>query len=140
MAATELDDELRARGYRVTRPRRAVFDVLDEAGTHLTVETITERLRATGTSVDLASVYRTLSLFEELGIARTSRLGDTDAGQWELAHPDEHFHLVCEHCGSIDHHVGSLVAQVEQHLSDGHGFQVREIELVVTGRCSRCAD
>lgn len=138
MAATELDDELRARGYRVTRPRRAVWEVLNETRTHLTVEAITERLHDTGSSVDLASVYRTLALFEEIGIARASRLGDSDAGQWELAHPDEHFHIVCEVCGNVDHHVGSLVAQVEEHLDTGHGFEVRDVELVVTGRCRRC--
>lgn len=138
MEGTELTDELRARGYRVTRPRRAVWEVLGAAEGHLTVEEVTARIVARGTDVDLASVYRTLSLFEELGLARTSRLGDSDAGRWELMHPDEHFHLLCEVCGHVDHHVGSLVARIQEHLDSGHGFEVRGVELTVSGVCSRC--
>jgi Fur family transcriptional regulator, ferric uptake regulator len=136
----ELELTLRARGHRVTQPRRAVWAVLQEAGGHLTVEDIVDRVQANGSSPDTASVYRTLALFEELGLARMSRLGDTDAGRWELAHPDEHFHLVCEVCGDVDHHVGSLVAQIREHLQEGHGFEPREVELTVTGRCTRCQE
>jgi Fur family transcriptional regulator, ferric uptake regulator len=138
MNRIELSDELRSRGYRVTQPRRAVWEVLRRAEGHLTVEEVTSRIGASGTEVDLASVYRTLALFEELGLARTSRLGGSEAGRWELMHPDEHFHLLCEVCGEVDHHVGSLVARIQEHLDSGHGFEVRAVELTVTGVCSRC--
>jgi Fur family transcriptional regulator, ferric uptake regulator len=134
----ELERTLRAHGHRVTRPRRAVWEVLGTADGHLTVEQIVAAVVANGGGADTASVYRTLALFEELGLARTSRLGDTDASRWELAHPDEHFHLVCEVCGDVDHHVGTLVAQIREHLDHGHGFEPRDVELVVTGRCARC--
>jgi Fur family transcriptional regulator, ferric uptake regulator len=138
--ATDLDRLLRARGYRVTRPRRAVWAALNRADGHLTVEEVATLVAEQGDDADLASVYRALALFEELGLARVSRLGDRDAGRWELAHPDEHFHLVCERCGEVDHHVGSLVATIREHLTAGHGFEVHDVDLVVTGRCARCAD
>jgi Fur family transcriptional regulator, ferric uptake regulator len=102
------------------------------------VEAVHERVRARGAEVDLASVYRTLALFDELGLARVNRLGASDAGRWELAHPDEHFHLVCTDCGMVDHHVGSLVEQIRHHLDDGHGFEARSVDLVVSGRCGTC--
>ncbi len=137
-STVDLDVELRARGYRVTAPRRAVWDVLRQAGGHLTVEDVAGRLMAAGADVDVASVYRTLGLLEQLGLARMSRLGERDAGRWELAHPDEHFHLVCTGCGEVDHHVGSLVAEIRAHLADGHGFEVDNVELVVNGRCDAC--
>ena len=136
----EIDRVLRQHGYRVTRQRRAVWSVLRGADAHLTVDEIAEQLAGQDEEIDVASVYRALSLFEELDLARTSRLGDTEAGRWELAHPDEHFHLVCEVCGEIDHHVGSLVAQIRDHLAGDHGFEVRDVDLVVTGRCARCAE
>ncbi len=138
VAEADLDQLLRARGYRVTRPRRAVWEVLCDAEDHLTVEAVTERTHSAGYDVDLASVYRSLDLLETLGLARSSRLGDSEASRWELAHPDEHFHLVCNSCGRVDHHVGSLVAQVREHLDTGHGFAVDEVELTVTGRCADC--
>ena len=136
----ELERSLRTRGHRVTTPRRAVWHVLHEARGHLTVEQILAEVAARGEDVDTASVYRTLGLFEELGLARVSRLGEGDAGRWELAHPDEHFHLVCEVCGEVDHHIGTLVAQIREHLEGDHGFEVGEVDLVVTGRCRRCRD
>jgi Fur family transcriptional regulator, ferric uptake regulator len=139
-ATAQLERSLRSRGYRVTTPRRAVWHVLHEARGHLTVDQILDEVAAGGGDVDTASIYRTLALFEELGLARVSRLGERDAGRWELAHPDEHFHLVCEVCGEVDHHVGTLVAQIRDHLEDGHGFEVGEVELVVTGRCARCRE
>ena len=138
VAEADLDQLLRTRGYRVTRPRRGVWEVLCDADGHLTVEEVAARVRAAGHDVDLASVYRTLDLLEELGLARSSRLGDTEASRWELAHPDEHFHLVCTSCGRVDHHIGSLVAQVREHLDTGHGFAVDEVELTVMGRCADC--
>lgn len=138
MSNTDLDLALRSQGHRVTRPRRAVWDVLQVADSHLTVDEITAEVSARGEDVDTASVYRTLGLFEELGLARVSRLGERDAGRWELAHPDEHFHVVCEECGEVDHHVGSLVAQIRDHLDADHGFEAATVELVVTGRCRRC--
>jgi Fur family transcriptional regulator, ferric uptake regulator len=135
---TDIDRTLRAQGHRSTRPRRAVWRVLAAADEHLTVEQIDDRLRAGDDTVDLASIYRTLALFADLGIARETRLGGEEASRWERAHPDEHFHLVCAECGDVDHHVGSLVAQIHHHLDEGHGFEVRDVELVVTGRCARC--
>ena len=133
----ELDEELRAHGYRATRQRRAVWQALRGAG-HVTVDELLERLDTDGADVDTASVYRALSLFEELGIARVSRLREGDPGRWELAHPDEHFHLVCDRCGEVDHHVGTLVQGIRSHLTEGHGFEVQNVELVVSGRCQRC--
>jgi Fur family transcriptional regulator, ferric uptake regulator len=133
----ELDDALRAAGHRVTQQRRAVWSALGAARGHRTVEEIHGLVQA---EVDLASVYRTLALLEELGLARETHLGTGEAGRWELAHPDEHFHLVCDTCGDVDHHVGSLVAAIRDHLQAGHGFEVAGIDLVVTGRCATCRD
>lgn len=134
----QISELLRERGHRVTRPRRAVWDVLTRAAGHLTVEEIARRVRREEPGVNLASVYRSLALFSELALVRESRLGDQEASRWEIAHPDEHFHLVCERCGTIDHHVGTLVAEVRDHLRRGHGFEPRDVELTVTGLCADC--
>ena len=71
-------------------------------------------------------------------MVRESRMVGEESSRWELAHPDEHFHLVCDGCGRIDHHIGSLVQGVRDHLADGHEFEPRSVELIVTGRCGTC--
>ncbi len=131
----DLDAALRAAGHRVTTPRRKIWDALHDAGGHVTADELASSI---GSSVDLASIYRTLSLFEELGIARMSRFDDREASRWEPSHPDEHFHLVCRSCGEVDHHVGTLVARIREHLDEGHGFGVEDIDLTVHGLCSNC--
>ena len=140
----ELVAALRAAGHRLTGPRRAVWAVLtsddhgSEGGGHLSVDEIVERTLAHGSGVDRATAYRVLALYEELGLVRASQLGAGDAVRWERAHPDEHFHLRCTGCGAVDHHVGTLVATVREHLDDGHGFRADTVELTVHGRCARC--
>lgn len=138
MERHDVSQVLRAEGHRVTRPRQAVWRALAESGDHLTAEQLAERVAAIDPEVNLASVYRSLALFEELDLVRQSHLGEDPAGRWEIAHPDEHFHLVCRRCGSIDHHVGTLVASVREHLSGDHGFQAEQVELIVTGTCASC--
>ena len=130
---------LRRRGYRLTRPRQVVWEVLHRAGGHLTAEEIADEVGRVSPGVNLASVYRALALLSDLDLVRESRLGEGGAARWELAHPDEHFHLVCDRCGEVTHHAGRLVEQILEHLTEEHGFAARSVELVVSGRCRRCA-
>ncbi len=147
----DLTAALRAGGHRLTGARRAVWAALaplaqnvdGHAGghgdAHLSVDEVVERTHALGDGIDRATAYRVLALLEELGLVRASQLGSGDAIRWERAHPDEHFHLRCTRCGMVDHHVGTLVATVREHLDDGHGFRAETIELTVHGRCAACA-
>jgi len=133
---------LLAGGHRLTGPRRAVWAALApvaaHADAHLSVDEVVERTQALGSGIDRATAYRVLALLEELGLVRASQLGSGDAVRWERAHPDEHFHLRCTVCGTVDHHVGTLVATVREHLDDGHGFRAETVELTVHGRCAAC--
>lgn len=139
MKVEDVEQALRAGGHRVTRPRTAVWAALVDAQDHLTAEEVADRVGQEDPGVNLASVYRALTLFEELDLVRQSRLGDDPAGRWEVIHPDDAFHLVCTRCGAVDHHVGTLVEEVRAHLRGGHGFDVEQVELTVHGRCPACA-
>jgi Fur family transcriptional regulator, ferric uptake regulator len=138
VADVDLAAELRAHGHRATRARLAVWDTLRSTNRHVTADEVVAMAAAVGRPVEPASVYRTLDLLESLGLVRRSRLLGSEATRWEVAHADEHFHLVCVVCGGVDHHVGSLVAVVEGHLEHEHGFEVAEVELRVAGRCAAC--
>lgn len=135
----EVAEILREHGYRLTRPRMAVWQVLREASGHLTAEQVAAAVEKRSPGVNLASIYRSLALLADLDLVRESRVGEGDAARWEVAHPDEHFHLVCENCGEVTHHAGDLVDQVRAHLSAEHGFEARSVELIVSGLCARCA-
>ncbi|MEN8113768.1 MAG: Fur family transcriptional regulator [Actinomycetota bacterium] len=135
---SDLANALAAAGHRLTGPRRAVWKVVSTASGHVTADEIATQVREVDPSVNRSSVYRSLALFEELGLMRQSSLGPTDAAHWEMAHPDEQFHMRCEICGNVEHHTGDLVQQVTDHLAGDHGFQVNHVDLVVTGICADC--
>lgn len=135
----DLGAVLRDHGYRLTSPRWQVWSVLRSANGHLTAEEIAGRVNEADPTVNISSIYRSLTLFEDLDLVRESHLGIDGSARWEIAHPDDHFHMVCRVCGSVDHHVGELVDQIRSHLGDHHSFTAENIDLVVTGVCQSCS-
>lgn len=137
--AEQLKKALGDSGHRLTGPRLAVWETITGSTSHMTADEIAVEVRAVDPTVNLSSVYRSLALFSELGLVRESNLGAGDATHWELAHPDEQFHLRCTSCGRVEHHTGDLVARIDDHLSREHGFTSQRIELLVLGLCEACA-
>jgi Fur family ferric uptake transcriptional regulator len=137
--AADVGHVLRNHGYRLTSPRWLVWSVLRSARGHLTAEEVAERVNDADPTVNRSSVYRSLTLFEDLDLVRRSHLGIDESARWEIAHPDDEFHLVCGSCGSVEHHAGELVSRIRSHLADHHDFTAEGIDLVVTGACPDCA-
>lgn len=134
----DVGELLRTEGYRLTPQRQLVWDALRAADGHLTAEQIHDEVTRVSPAVNLASVYRSLSLLAQLGLVKEVQLGET-MGRWEVNHPDDKFHLVCRVCGRVDHHPGDLVERVRAHLSTEHDFAPEGIDLVVHGVCARCS-
>jgi Fur family transcriptional regulator, ferric uptake regulator len=137
---SELTELLRESGNRITEPRLRVWEVLNRSNEHLTVEEIGRQVHSMDPTINTSSVYRTLALFAEMGLVRESTFGSDEGARWELAHPDDHFHLVCRSCGEVNHHEGDLVDQIRDHLAGGHGFAAEQVDLVVTGLCANCSE
>lgn len=135
MRVDELRAALRSVGARTTAPRVAVWHAVQQLTHHATAE---ELAAAVGEGADAASVYRTLALFEELGLVRSSRLAGASAAVWERAHAGEHVHLVCTACGRVEHHPGELLQELTEHVDADHGFAVAHAELTVRGSCRSC--
>ena len=131
--ATRLRDE----GYRMTPQRQLVWDTLRRSERHLSAEQIHEEVAQVVPEFNLASVYRTLTLLAELGLANEVQVGD-GRGYWEIAHPDDVVHLHCRVCRRVDHHGGELVAGIREHLLHHHDFATEEVDLVVHGVCPSC--
>jgi Fur family ferric uptake transcriptional regulator len=137
-ASSELGSLLRDHGFRLTSPRWLVWSVLRSANGHLTAEEIAAQVHQADPTINISSIYRSLTLFEDLDLVRESHLGIDGSARWEIAHPDDHFHMVCRKCGTVDHHVGELVEQIRSHLGDHHDFAADNVDLVVTGVCEQC--
>jgi len=140
ITADVLLEALRREGLRITRPRRAVCEVLAEAhDDHLTALDIIERSRATTeVSVDPSTVYRTLVVLEALGLVRHVHLGH-GPGAFHLTDSVRHHHLVCERCGrSVDVPLEDLQPTLESTAED-HGFVAATLHFALSGVCRSCA-
>ncbi len=113
-----------------------VWDVLAEAGRHLSAQAITSRVHDVDPSINESSVYRTLTLFADVGLVRESRLDE--AATWEPFHDDAAIHLMCAGCGEVTHHQTKLVPQLRRALEQHTDFTPEEIDVRVSGRCGQC--
>ncbi len=110
--------------------------MLVAADEHLSAQGILDRIDGGDAPINESSVYRTLSLFAELGLVRESRLDET--ATWELFHDDAAIHLVCARCGHVIHHDTDLVHELRRSLEGRGDFVPAEIDVRVVGRCDSC--
>jgi len=135
----DFDKRLKTRGYRLTPQRRAVYEVLVEnAGRPMKPEEISATCSERGAAVGMATVYRALELFCELGMARHVHLHES-ASYYELLDEDEHHHhLVCVGCGAIRPVEACLVGDMEKLIRDDYDFLVTSHCLSLFGYCPDC--
>jgi Fur family ferric uptake transcriptional regulator len=130
-------EELRARGYRVTPQRQLVLEAVT-ALEHGTPEEICTEVQRTAKGVNISTVYRTLELLEELGLVKHAHLGHGPP-TYHPAAEAEHVHLVCRDCGSV-HDVPPTVADgLVTALKREYGFETDVYHLTVYGLCADCS-
>lgn len=127
--------------YRLTPQREAVLHtLLDQQERHLSAEELFTATRRRNPDIGLATVYRTLELFERLGIVRSLDYGDGQK-RYELNLPgDEHYHhhLICVQCGRIAEFNEDLLEDIERLISEKTGFSVTDHCLRLFGYCREC--
>ena len=130
------EELLRSHGLRVTRPRLAVLEVLDEGG-HLEVEQITGRVRERLDAVSTQAVYDVLGALARAGLARRIEPAGSPA-RYERRAGDNHHHVVCRGCGAVAD-VDCVVGQAPcLDPSSTSGFVVDEAEVTFWGLCPLC--
>ena len=131
-------EQLRAVGLRVTRPRLSVLQVLAERP-HADVDTIVTAAREAHPTLSPQAVYGVLQALVTGGLARRIEPAGAPA-LFELRVGDNHHHLVCRECGlvaDVDCAVGAAPCLAP---SDAAGFAVDEAEVVFWGTCPGCAE
>jgi Fur family ferric uptake transcriptional regulator len=132
-----LRDTFRATGRRLTSQRRLILEVLEESAVHLDAETLFVRARARDPEISLATVYRTLAVFKEMGLVEEHALGE-EHGHFEAARNGPHYHFVCLGCGEVIEFDAPSMAQVVQEVSEQEGVCVTDVDLRLSGYCARC--
>lgn len=128
---------LREQGYRLTPQRNLIWEVLRDAGRHLTAEEVAAEVRRTLPDVNVSTVYRTLELLVGLDLVVETRL-EGRASCYEVSPEPTHHHSVCTRCGVVGHFGDELLAPVHDELSRRQGFAVAQIQVTAFGLCREC--
>ena len=128
---------LREQGYRLTPQRNLIWEVLRDAGRHMTAEEVAAEVRSTLPDVNVSTVYRTLELLVSLDLVVETRL-DGVAGYYEVSPEPTHHHFVCTQCGAVGHFGDELLAPVHEELGERREFAVSQIRVTALGLCREC--
>jgi Fe2+ or Zn2+ uptake regulation protein len=135
---TDLIDLLHSRGQRVTSPRLVILGQLRRRKRHATAEEIHNAVRRELPGTSIPTVYATLDLLVDLGLARK-----VDAGLRSAlydARTEPHQHVVCRRCGRIDDLDGAFDDSELVRAARASGFHPDRTELVISGVCASCAE
>jgi Fur family ferric uptake transcriptional regulator len=126
------------KGLKSTRQRDIILDFFLSSERHMSIEDLYLKLRAKHPGIGYATVYRTLKLFAEAGIANEIHFGD---GQTRYEHVNEgehHDHLVCTRCGAITEFENETIEQLQNDVAAGYGFRIETHKLELYGLCAKC--
>jgi Fe2+ or Zn2+ uptake regulation protein len=122
-----------------TAHRQLLLDILREAKTHMNAKELFQEAAKRDPHISLATVYRNLRLFEELGLVDERRL-DKSHCSYEMKTSSEHYHLVCTTCGQVKEFVSPAVGQLVDEVQRNSGFIVTRAVLHMEGYCPECKD
>lgn len=119
-------------GLRMTDQRRTIATILDSVIDHPDVEELHRRINKVDKSISLATVYRTVKLFEELGILEKLEFGDGRA-RYEDADREHHDHLINVQNGEVIEFVNSDIEKLQEKIAQELGFKLLGHKLELYG-------
>ncbi len=131
---------IQKKGLKHSRQRDAIAQVFFSLGGHVPIETLVMRVREHDARISVATVYRTMKLLAECGLAVPRRFGDGQT-RYEPAtreHPDAHDHLICTGCGAIVEFESDRISELQLRVARRHGFAIERRRLELYGRCAAC--
>ncbi|MBK5933007.1 Fur family manganese uptake regulator [Rhodovulum imhoffii] len=125
-------DRCEARGLRLTEQRRIIAQVLQDSADHPDVEDLYARASAVDAKISLATVYRTVKLFEEAGIIEKLEFGD-GRSRYEDAERDHHDHLIDLSNGAVIEFVDPEIEALQERIAKKLGYRLKGHRLELYG-------
>src|SRR5690606_23643850 len=131
----QLEAYMAEQGLRSTEQRRLIIDKFFESAQHLTIDELLGRVRDEDPKVGYATVYRTMKMLADGGIAHELNFGD-NATRYELADVDAHHdHLICEECGHIIEFEEPLIEELQDRIAARYNFVIKHHKHELYGTC-----
>ncbi len=124
-------------GLKNTAQRARIVDVFMESKGHLSTEEVYDMVRAVDPSVGQSTVYRTMKLLSESGLAHEVHLGD-GITRYEPFCEEHHDHLVCEQCGKTVEILNKKLEKLQETIAEKQGFTLTSHTMCLYGICGEC--
>jgi len=129
---------IKAKGLKSTRQRSLIIDTFLGAEGHVSVEELWSKVRAADTKVSVATVYRTMKLLADAGLAEARNFGDGQTRYEAAMGRHHHDHLICTNCGTIIEFENDRIEQLQDVIAKRHGFKVTSHKMELYGLCKNC--
>src|SRR3984885_1546303 len=135
-----LQRELAAKGIRLTRQRRVLVQVIENARRHLDADEILERAQKIDSNITRVTVYRTIDLLkrhrliDELDLLHLRG----DRHYYESHGPRDHIHVACLRCGKVREFESELYEALKKQISKDCGIDITVTRTEVGGICDEC--
>jgi Fur family ferric uptake transcriptional regulator len=130
-------ETLRSRGYRITPQREMIVEAIAHSGHHINAEEVFAQVQERTRSMNIATVYRTLELLVEQGLASRIDLGEERVIYATYQH-GPHIHLVCRQCGQVVDANQDMLSVLNHQLQSEYQFAADLQHISVVGLCSNC--
>lgn len=137
-ATEQLAEYLAGKGLRSTGQRDVILEQFVTAGRHVSAEELSARVKKTHPGIGYATVYRTLKLLAEAGLAEERRFEDGFTRYEYRATDSHHDHLICTRCGKIIEFENERIEQLQQDVARKNRFLVQNHKLELYGLCEEC--
>ncbi len=127
-----IKERCEAKGLRMTEQRRIIADVIEDSEDHPDVEALYLRASEKDNRISLATVYRTVKLFEEAGILDRLEFGDGRA-RYEDAERDHHDHLIDLTTGQVIEFIDPDIEALQEKIAKKYGYILKGHRLELYG-------
>lgn len=131
-------EHLKRSGYKRTAQRELILDVFLETEGHSSAEELYQIIKARDPHVGATTVYRTLKLLAECGLAREERLGDGRTRYEHLYNHQHHDHLICTECGALIEFYSEVIENKQDEIARQYQFRPTNHSLRIFGICFEC--
>lgn len=132
MSTPTITERCEIAGLRMTEQRRVIVAVLQQSDDHPDVEELYSRASSVDSGISIATVYRTVKLFEETGILERLEFGDGRA-RYEDAERNHHDHLIDLHTGKVIEFVDPEIEALQERIAAKLGYDLRGHKLELYG-------
>ncbi len=133
-----LNDYLKKKELKLTDQRKLILDEFLNTETHFTAEEMYDKLKQKNPNIGLTTVYRTLKIFCESGLANELKLADGISRYEHLFGHKHHDHLICIECGKLIEVMEPEIEKLQNRLAEKNGFKVISHRMELYGICQEC--